>query len=1232
MNSKKNTFSKTTKERMFVVGIGASAGGLEAIHELFDNMPDDTGYCFVIVQHLSPDYKSLMPELLAKHSQMNIYEAEDNMPLQKNCIYVIPSKYIMTLSGEKIRLTHKDRKGAPNTAIDSFLESLAKEKGKDAIAVILSGTGSDGTNGIEAVKANGGIVIVQDPISAKFDGMPNSAISTGFADLILSPDMIAGELLEYLNEHQTPLQKTFHDMSQKDEYVLREILEKVYKATTHDFSHYKRPTIHRRLAKRMALKNIKSLSEYMDFMNRHQDEARELSKEFLINVTKFFRDTEAFEELQSMVLPPLVAGKKSGESLKLWIIACSTGEEAYSIAILLHEYLTGLKLPEDIAIKIFATDIDDSALEVASKGIYPDTIANDISKERLEKYFIKEGNTYRITPIIRKMVVFANHNVLKDPPFSKVDLLSCRNMLIYMSTELQKNILRTIHFALNPGGYLFMGPSENIGTLKDGMKELSKKWKLYKNVSKPMMVTHEHYNPMVESKFNNPYSTAIKTKNALNNIPEIFKETIIDEYKYAGILVDKEFEVKQAIGNFKAYLNFPDGNFNLNLLKLVSQDLSIALSSGVRRAVKDSAKVVLKKIKLESREGKKMVNIIIKPYLDQSEYIQPFIFIVIHEEEYWDRTSRKEKTQVSHKDKTEMLLEVEQELKETKENLQAVIEELETANEELQSSNEEMISANEELQSTNEELQSLNEELHTVNTEHQMKIKELVELNEDLNNYFSGTEIGQLLIDKKLIIRRFSPAIKSQINLIETDIGRSIVDISNNFQSLDFINDLKNVMKSGNVIEKEVILRNKRTYLMRISPYIKLNNAVDGVVVTFIDISETKQLSSIIDSVFNSSVSGITAKKAIRNKNNEIIDFEYIAINNAAANMFGIKKEELIGKTMREMHSDTAEHFKKYVQVVEDNKSEHFEYFNEEQNKWYDIVALKMMDGLVITYTEITEKKKAAEALAIHYSELKQTTKKLSYTNAALEQSNYDLLQFASVVSHDLKEPLRKIMTFGSLLQANDSTRNEKEKTYLEKMLKSSARMKNLIDDLLSFSKLSNKNVQYQTVNVNDVIHAIIDDLEIQIKEQQAEIKSGPLPRIEALSGQVNQLFQNLISNSLKFVHNKKPKIDIDEVPVPKELIKQFKIAEPDDYVCISVKDNGIGFEEEYKEKIFGLFQRLPTTEKTPGTGIGLAICKKIVENHNGFISAKSEVGKGSTFYIILPLKQKVARDLVREN
>jgi two-component system CheB/CheR fusion protein len=717
-----------TRDASYVVGIGASAGGLEAIHELFDNMPDDTNFSFVIVQHLSPDYKSLMVELLSKHTNMQVYEATDKLALQPNSVYVIPTKKRMTLQNGALRLTEKANADIPNTAIDTFFTSLAEEKGTHAIAIVLSGTGTDGSRGIVKIKEKDGIVIVQDPISAKFDGMPNSAIATGTTDLILAPELIAEELAEYLKEG--PLTRAFKNLALKDEGLVNQILETVKFATQHDFLSYKRPTIGRRISKRMLQLNIQDLKGYLEYLRAHPEESKFLSKEFLIGVTKFFRDEAPFEELKTAVLPSLISGRKENEGLKAWVVACSTGEEAYSMAMVFTEYLKSNSLSFDL--KIFATDIDKAAIDIATKGVYPETIANDVSKERLDKFFIREGNTYKVVPELRRMIVFAHHDILKDPPFSKLDFLSCRNMLIYMNSDLQKNVLRTFHFSLNENAFLLLGPSENIGVIKDSMKEVDKKWKIYKNLIKARLSDRSTFGSPTENRTPTQFISTVKSKNALSHISEIFKDILVAEYNYAGIYITEDFEVKHADGNFKQYLNFPAGKFNFNLLKMVPADLSIALGAGVRKALKLNEKVVLESIKWNEGKDQKLIKIIIQPYIQLKEYLQPFIFIVLQEVAINKEIAAVETSDLALADVAILATE----LKETRENLQTVVEELESANEELQSSNEEMLSSNEELQSTNEELQSLNEELHTVNAEHQLKIRELVELNDDLNNYF----------------------------------------------------------------------------------------------------------------------------------------------------------------------------------------------------------------------------------------------------------------------------------------------------------------------------------------------------------------------------------------------------------------------------------------------------------------------------------------------------------------
>ena len=1196
----------------YIVGVGASAGGLEAINELFDNMPANTGFSFVVVQHLSPDHKSMMGELLSKHTEMPVFEAEDGALPQPDSIYLIPVKHKISIENGRLKLEEKIRDHQPNNAIDHFFSSLANDKKEKAIGIILSGTGTDGTHGVKAIKNAGGIVIVQDPMTAQFDGMPNSAVSSGFADMILPPDMIPEEMMEYVRE--APLLRSFTALSNQEEALLLDILELLHKTTGHDFSGYKRPTINRRLAKRMSEKAFKSLADYYQFLLNQPEEVKRLCKEFLLHVTRFFRDEEAFEFLKDHVIRDIVQKKEKGETVKVWTVGCSTGEEAYSLAMLFDECLHEEK-KLDIEVKIFATDISQDVVEIGSRGHYTDDQVKFISAERLSKYFIKENNGYRITPSLRKMIVFAKHDISRDPAFSKIDLLTCRNMLIYMNNSLQKTIFNKFHFAINEEGYLFLGPSENIGFLKDVVEEVERKWKIFKCISKTRIPGPEHFTHPFERLNHSANTNTGKSKNALNHLAEVFKETLLEEYEMAGIFIDREFEVKQAIGHFKKFMDFPEGTFNFNLLKLVPTDLSIAISTGVRKAIKDNERVIVRNVKVFLDNKERSVSVIIKPYLVQKAYMQPFLFIILKEEELAKKRIDFQSTDKPGYDSVRVH-ELEQELRDTKENLQALVEEIESSNEELQSSNEEIVSANEELQSTNEELQSLNEELHTVNAEHQLKIKELLELNDDLNNYFSNTDIGQIIIDRKLIIRKFTPVVTKQINLIASDIGRSITDISTKMVNLDFINDIKAVLQTAKPLEREIVVEDQKSYLMRIAPYIRQKSVIDGVVVNFIDITELKTLSNTLEAVFNSSTSGIIAMQAIRNDNKEIIDFKFISANTAAKGFLGFT--DIKNKTYLELYHNLDNLvFESYIQVVESGQTETFEFKNPNSEQWFNIVAVKMMDGLVVTFNDITAQKNSTERIKQGYETLKRTKDELEHTNLKLQESNFDLLQFASVASHDLKEPLRKIQAFGNLLQDRiESKLESNEKKYLEKVITSTRRMQILIDDILTLSRLSKNDTPHTNVDLNETVHQIIDDLEISIKEKQATIEVHTLPVVKAIPGQMHQLFQNLISNAIKF-SNKQPHVIIGTEEISPDLLDKLQ---PDEntYVQIFVKDNGIGFDQEYSEKIFGIFQRLDKTSYQ-GTGIGLAIAKKIVDNHKGYIKAKGKVGEGAKFEIILP-------------
>ncbi|MCX2574891.1 chemotaxis protein CheB [Pedobacter sandarakinus] len=963
----------------YIVAIGASAGGLEAIHEFFDHMPANTSFSFVVIQHLSSDYKSLLVELVAKHTHMKVFEAVNEMAIQQDCVYIIPNNKLMTVSHGRLKLAEKSLIKAPNTAIDHFLYTLAKDKKEKAIAIILSGTGTDGTKGIQAIKEAGGMVIVQEPGSAKFDGMPNSAISSGNADFILQPADMHRELFNYVNEEPIKILEN----GKINELLLDDIFKIVHQQSGNDFNLYKTPTIIRRIGRRMNENGIKSLERYVSLLKKDEQETARLAQDFLIGVTKFFRDTQAFEAFSDH-LNKIIQKKENGDTLKVWVCACSTGQEAYTVAILAKERVE--KSGKKIDIKIFATDIDEKSIEIAAKNQYPESIGNEVPSKLFKKYFVQDGAFYGVLPEIRKMVVFAKHDVIKSPPFIKNDMVTCRNMLIYVNNILQEKILSVFHFSLVHGGYLFLGSSETASSLKDGFTEVSSKWKIYQKTGIINYASYNTYNTGTRSIIEKGNKKPSNVDFVMSPIEKSLTQFLTKDLGYIAVYVDKSYIMQDALGDYRQYLSLPEDKIELNILKMVPKEVSITLNTALRKAWKENETTHLKRIRFVKDNQEIYLNISVQPPVTQNG--NPYTMIVFGESTLETIPEKNEMGVLDAHSGTqnEYIFELEAELNETKSNLQLAVEEMETTNEELQSTNEELLSANEELQSSNEELQSLNEELHTLNTEHQLKIKELLELNDDLDNYFRSTEIGQIFVDSNMYIRKFNAAAIAMVNLIEADIGRSILQISNNIKVDNLNSDIQQVLKTGKVVEKEIQIRNGDSSLMRIMPYTRKDKKNDGVVITFVDISKLTELNNIINGVFNASLNGVLAFKAVRNKQHFITDFECISFNDAALKILSKSKDDLTKARLMEGLPELTEAalLERYVGVVEKGNPLQFE-FKLNDKVWLELVAVKMSDGFAATLTDISKQKISEDKLKKNYNELLGTRENLKRLNQDLE-------------------------------------------------------------------------------------------------------------------------------------------------------------------------------------------------------------------------------------------------------
>lgn len=828
-----------------VVGIGASAGGLEALQAFFSALSNNPNAAFVIVQHLSPDFKSMMNELLSKHTEMPIHKIEDGMSIEINNIYLIPPRAYISIFHGKLYLHDYDSDKKLHLPIDFFLRSLAKDQKKNSIAIILSGTGSDGTLGIKEIKENGGLIMAQDNHSAKFNGMPRSSVSTGLVDFILKPAKLANALVDYIKHPFVKQENKIENLLNSNQKQLAKVIGILRDEKGVDFSDYRENTIVRRLEKRISITRFTDINDYVNFLTKNPKEVDTLFNDLLIGVTRFFRDEKVFEQLETLVIPKLFSKKTDRGDIRLWVPACSTGEEAYSLAILLLEYMEKNDIRKDI--KIFATDLDRRALEIASTGFYPDNIASDIKPERLAKYLTKNDNGFQVNEALRSIIIFAKHDILQDPPFLKVNLISCRNFLIYLKNEVQQRILATFHYSLNPNGFLFLGNSESLGAIAEDFKVINSKAKIFEKTGGATKNLFHNFNISSKQKKNKDcdqnglknisYST--KLKDGKFSTEGLF-DSIISDYLPPSIIIDENFQLKHIIHDVSLFIQVGSGQFSNHIFKLLPKDLSVLANSLIRKA-NDTKTIVIKNIPHPAKEENELA-ISCKKIKDNKN---GRIYYLISfkesekEEERKDETNHTEKFDLNTQYQ-ERIEDLERDLKHKDESLKTTIEELETSNEELQSSNEELIASNEELQSTNEELQSVNEELYTVNSEHMRKIEELTELNSDFDNLLKNTNIGSLFIDSNFKIRKINSKASDLTDIIQSDIGRPLNHLSIKKLYPDFIANITRVSKSLKPIEKEIGLEDGSWVYMRIVPYRTMENAIEGVIVTFIDISKLK--------------------------------------------------------------------------------------------------------------------------------------------------------------------------------------------------------------------------------------------------------------------------------------------------------------------------------------------------------------------------------------------------------
>ncbi len=1166
-----------------VVGIGASAGGLEALERFFDNVPADTQMAFVVVQHLSPDFKSLMDELLARHTKLPIHLVEDGMTVEPGHVYLIPPKKEMIVSGGRLLLSERDPQAELTLPIDVFFRSLAQDCGPRAVAIVLSGGGSDGSRGIRDVYAAGGLVIAQDAASAQFDGMPKTARETGVAHWVLAPDQMPAVLLDHAAHplKLPPPEVTAHSAIYRmlmDEYGI-------------DFTHYKPSTITRRIERRLLLAHTPDIEEYTLRLRRDRDELDVLYRDLLIGVTRFFRDPEAFEVLEHRVLPDLLRRGSRSTPVRLWVAGCATGEEPYSLAILCHELLAKMGLERQV--KIFATDVHRDSIERATRAMYDEESIAHVSPERLQRYFFRTGKMFQVVPDIRQMVVFAQHDVIKDAPFTRVDFISCRNLLIYFQPSAQHKVLSLFHFALNRGGVLFLGPSESAGPIAHDFETLDKHWRTYRKHTDARVAIDSRLQPASAAE---PRVVAAPPRLPLGQLLSTY-DALLDETMPPSLLVTEHGELVHAFGGASKFLRAHDGRATLDVVELADTELKMVLAGGLKRAASAASAITFKGVRI----GDAPHDITIRRVRGQKSALAHLL--VSFETTEGAAPKGEPATEIDLRDVSgAQLAALEAELGHTKENLQAAIEELQASNEELQASNEELQASNEELQSTNEELQSVNEELYTVNAEYQRKIGELTELTNDMDNLLSSTEVGTVFLDQSLKIRKFTPQIAETFSLLPHDVGRSIETFAHKLAYPGLVDELKRVAASGVSIERELRDVQGRSYFLRLLPY-RAKGRIDGVVLTLIDVSGLKAAEDalfheryLLNSLILSIPDAIYFKDA-RGR--------FIRMNQGMATRLGLEDpHEAVGRTVFELSDERAlelhQHDEEVLRTGELQAYKLERRVASDGSEGWDLVTrLPLRDnvdrivGIIVIYRDVTEQTRA---------------------DAKIQEAVRRRDQFLAMLSHELRNPLGAIVTATGLLRSGSPSAQKNPARLLDVLERQSQQMARLLDDLLEASRVTQNKIELRktVVDLRSIIRDTVDALRAQVDsrglELQVELDGEPL-YVMGDPARLQQIHANLLSNAAKYT--------------PRGGHIRIAAERRDGHARVSVRDDGVGIPKDMLDSVFDLFvQSNRTLERAAGgLGVGLTLVRSLVTMHGGEVAAASEgEGKGSEVTVQLPL------------